>query len=141
MARLGWDAISSGYRSRLERGGITRESYEQGATLSGARGHAATPERPEQAARDNERYRDYLGRRDNAVRLVQRAKESMFSGSERWSASKSLKYINKNLDGTNRTAEQIKRAAAIAAKAANGDMTLDEIRDEYPDIWEMFFYG
>lgn len=59
-ARKQWDSLSSSYRARLERGGITRTSYEQGASLSAARGHHATPERPERAQRDPERYRRYL---------------------------------------------------------------------------------
>lgn len=40
MARAGWDNLSAGYRSRLERGGITREAYSRGDSLSRARGHA-----------------------------------------------------------------------------------------------------
>lgn len=44
--RRNWGDISSNYRTRLERAGITRESYESGASLSAARGHANTPERP-----------------------------------------------------------------------------------------------
>lgn len=39
-----WEALSDSYRSRLERGGITRESYVGGAPLSAARGHASRPD-------------------------------------------------------------------------------------------------
>lgn len=39
MARKGWDALSAGYRRRLERKGVTRESYDSGQSLNAARGH------------------------------------------------------------------------------------------------------
>ena len=141
MVGRNWGSLSPSYRQRLERGGINRADYESGATLSRARGHATTPERPQEAAKDEERYREYLGRRADAVRLIQRAKESMFGTSDKWDASKSLKYINKHLDGTERGAAQIKRAAAIAAQVAEGEIDLDTVREDYPDIWELFFYN
>lgn len=65
MAR-NWDALKPSYRRRLIRKGVTREDYESGVTLSAARGHGQTPERPERAYRNEqsrERYREYLGRR------------------------------------------------------------------------------
>jgi hypothetical protein len=37
-----WDHLTSAYRDRLERKGITRESYLSGAKLSEARGHKYT---------------------------------------------------------------------------------------------------
>ena len=58
-----WEALSPAYRSRLERGGISRSAYEAGASVSAARGHAATPERPERAARNPERYAGYVERK------------------------------------------------------------------------------
>jgi len=38
MARKGWESLSPTYRQRLERGGITRKSYESGTALHAARG-------------------------------------------------------------------------------------------------------
>jgi hypothetical protein len=53
--RRGWDALSAEYRARLERGGITRESYGAGESLRTARGHSpaypAPTERAEIAGR------------------------------------------------------------------------------------------
>lgn len=63
MARRAWESLSPSYRARLERGGITPESYSQGVPLKGARGHAATPERPERAFRHPDLYPQYLRRR------------------------------------------------------------------------------
>jgi len=57
------DSLTPAYRRRLERGGVTRKEYESGASLSGARGHAATPERPTRA--DNKPgYAGYRKRQD-----------------------------------------------------------------------------
>lgn len=44
--RRGWSSLSDSYRARLSRHGITQAKYESGASLSGARGHKATPEHP-----------------------------------------------------------------------------------------------
>lgn len=44
--RKGWSDLSTGYRRRLERDGITRSKYERGTDLGKARGHGRTPEHP-----------------------------------------------------------------------------------------------
>lgn len=54
-----WEALSATYRGRLERGGVTRSAYESGVSLSGARGHAATPERPSRAVKHPAKYQAY----------------------------------------------------------------------------------
>lgn len=63
MARRTWDLLSANYRRRLERNGVTRSAYESGASLSGARGHAKTPERPERARKHPEQYPEYTRKR------------------------------------------------------------------------------
>ena len=71
MRRRAWAALSPAYRTRLERGGITRELYEQGWSLSAARGHAATPERPSRAQGQPARYRGYLvGKGQQTIRVL-----------------------------------------------------------------------
>jgi hypothetical protein len=63
-----WEALSAGQRSRYERHarreGISpdeiRRYYESGGSMSAARGHAQTPERPERAQAQPERHREYL---------------------------------------------------------------------------------
>lgn len=44
--RRNWEVLDDTYRARLERAGITQSAYESGESLSAARGHAHTPERP-----------------------------------------------------------------------------------------------
>ena len=59
-----WDALSPAYRARLERNGVTRQSYTSGAKLAKARGHAKTPEHGvKDAARNPAKYKDYLNKR------------------------------------------------------------------------------
>lgn len=72
--RREWDSLSETYRSRLARGGITREAYEAGAPLSEARGHAKTPEHPKDAYKPKNRER-YVEYRKKAAELVEKAKE------------------------------------------------------------------
>jgi len=67
-----WGSLSSDYRTRLLRKGITQEAYESGASLKAARGHADTPEHPEDAARQPSKYQKY---RQNAIRLQQQVYE------------------------------------------------------------------
>jgi hypothetical protein len=62
--RKGWDSLSSSYRDRLSRKGITRERYERGHKLDVARGHAETPEHGlKQAQKNPVKYRKYLNKR------------------------------------------------------------------------------
>lgn len=63
MARRDWRNLSSGYRQRLIKGGVSRQDYERGISLSAARGHGKTPERPGRATANPERFGDYIGRR------------------------------------------------------------------------------
>jgi hypothetical protein len=42
--RKGWEYLSSTYRQRLERGGVTEDQYRLGGAIHGARGHGSTPE-------------------------------------------------------------------------------------------------
>jgi hypothetical protein len=64
-ARKGWDSLSAGYRKRLERSGISKRDYQNGVSLSRARGHEKTPERPERAykGKNAARYGEYREKR------------------------------------------------------------------------------
>lgn len=63
--RKGWDDLSDSYRKRLERAGIDKKAYTNGNSLSDARGHRNTPERPERAYKGNKtsRYGAYRQKR------------------------------------------------------------------------------
>jgi hypothetical protein len=61
--RKGWENLSAGYRSRLERGGITEELYRRGRTLVKARGHTST-RREAEDKQYNKLLRDYINRQE-----------------------------------------------------------------------------
>ncbi len=71
-ARRQWAELSTAYRRRLERAGISSSSYESGASLQGARGHAATPERPARAERNATVYARYIRARVKPMRVATR---------------------------------------------------------------------
>jgi hypothetical protein len=65
-----WDALSETYRRRLQRAGMSRRLYESGASLQSARGHAATPERPDRAEKNATVYSKYIRARVKPMRVA-----------------------------------------------------------------------
>lgn len=61
-ARKGWDQLSPAYRRRLGKAGVSERDYASGRSIKAARGHAFTPERPRQAARNPEMYPKYVAK-------------------------------------------------------------------------------
>lgn len=96
MPRSSWESLSPSYRARLERGGITRQDYLSGASLSGARGHKATPERPERAEKNPEKYKDYLANRGRLERAVMAKKEGIFGDHHKFRLNRANKNVKKN---------------------------------------------
>ena len=86
-ARKSWKDYSPAYRRRLERQGINSKNYRT-APRAKARGHAQTPERPEQAARNPERYKDYIARRSAEERQLIARKERIFGSSVHYKPSR-----------------------------------------------------
>jgi hypothetical protein len=63
-SRKGWQQLSPGYRTRLQKNGITKSQYESGASIAKARGHQATPEHGiREAIRNPRKYRKYINKR------------------------------------------------------------------------------
>ena len=62
-----WSSLSPAYRKRLAASGVTAREYNRGVIPAGkrtkARGHAKTPEHPERAAKQPERYPEYVTKR------------------------------------------------------------------------------
>lgn len=56
-----WNALSPRYKQRLARHGITEQRYLTGEPLTGARGHARTPEHPGRAT--PAKYPEYVSKR------------------------------------------------------------------------------
>lgn len=70
IARRDWETLSVAYRSRLERAGVSQRLYESGVSLSGARGHTSTPERPARAERNATAYAGYIRARVKPMRVA-----------------------------------------------------------------------
>lgn len=142
MARKGWGQLSSAYRERLERGGISRSSYESGASLARARGHGSTPERQitsveglEQATAG--RYRSYAEVRLDIIDL-----KTQIYGTAGLPESS---YI------AGRMAEMAGKSQATLAKARMyleemliNDYSWDEMQAMYPELeddeWDWLGY-
>jgi hypothetical protein len=86
MARKGWNALSPGYKSRLQKAGITEADYTAGSSITGARGHLHTPERPSQA--NPVKHATYLAERNRLVSRITRKKQHWFGTSPKWNPGK-----------------------------------------------------
>ena len=91
MARKGWDALSPAYRARIEKAGLTRADYEAGTSLTRARGHANTPERP--SSYDPAKYQKYNQERKRLIGLVEQRKQQVFGDRVRWDKGRSDRAI------------------------------------------------
>lgn len=101
MARKGWDSLRPDYRERLERNGVSRQDYEQGASLKKGRGHEKTPERPRYY--DAAKYKEYHQRRSSLEKQLADKKKDLFGnrapdakGRPRWNAERSEQNIREN---------------------------------------------
>jgi hypothetical protein len=95
MARKGWAQLSDAYRKRLERGGISKAQYEAGESLSKARGHGKTPERP-RGKIDAKKYPEYVSKRRELLRKVDERKREVFGDVNRWDAQRSALALRSN---------------------------------------------
>jgi hypothetical protein len=88
-----WHERSPGQIKRLESRGFNASSYAAAtpAERRAAFGHKNTPEHPERASRNPEKYSDYLSRRDALERRVIDLKGQIFSASDKWRADRSAR--------------------------------------------------
>lgn len=120
-----WDALSDNYRGRLERGGIGREAYLGGASLSAARGHRATPEHPRQAERNPAEFRDYIFKRDRLVGDILRAKFALFGSRDKYNAVRSRRNISVDNKGKPRSIASLNRIKDALQAADSWDDIVD----------------
>jgi hypothetical protein len=95
-ARKSWDEYTPDYRKRLERHGITKQNYRDpsaSAKRQTARSHAKTPEHPERAKRNPERYKEYLSLRADETRQVIARKDRLFGDRVKFNSKHSEKYV------------------------------------------------
>lgn len=108
-ARKGWANLSTAQRRRYDRAGITERAYASGASLTAARGHATTPERPARAERHPERYSSYLSR-FKPMRVVSTLGVVIVAGMTR--ADRSL--VGKHANAVRRHIEGMTRPAILS---------------------------
>ena len=122
MSRKGWDSLSGSYRERLERGGVDRAAYGRGESLSSARGHAGTPERPLTSFENPpERYRAYAELR----------KEILALNKEIYGHKETFNSRPENMAGKSRAhLEKVREGLQLMA---DNNWSLTELREEYPE--------
>lgn len=129
-----WQSLSGSYRSRLERAGISQSDYIRGIPLSGARGHARTPERPATAERNPGRYQQYLSNRNSLVNKIQGLKANLFSGRPKWNAQHSRKSIES--DPSTGKPRSIASLRKILAKLEEHDNSRDPFWERWDDVFD-----
>jgi hypothetical protein len=95
MARRGWDSLSDSYRSRLQKGGVSKSDYESGADITSGRGHKFTPEHPERAEKHKDKYKDYLERKQLRQDVARKA-ERMFGDTLKWDRQRFTRNLNRS---------------------------------------------
>jgi len=97
-----WDSLSPAYRARLTRSGISRSQYESGVSLSAARGHARTPEHPQDAYKQSgrQRYKDYRRERHGLVDQVVARKRELWGDRPRWNEDRARQYVSNGVKDT-----------------------------------------
>lgn len=99
--RKPWDSLSTAYRERLSRKGITPQMHAAGESIRAARGHANTPEHPSEAVRHPERFDDYFGERRKLTSRVARRKAQLWGDSHKFNARRSQDIVNMGWEGDN----------------------------------------
>jgi hypothetical protein len=132
-----WEGLSGSYRARLERSGISRADYESGASVSAARGHGATPERPSRATKNPERYPEYVLKKATGEDARRLARETKAIG-KRYSIDDILTIVKPNQRAQYVAGWQIAHAEYIRANkkvspnSAYARSRLDEIEQGNP---------
>src|SRR5690349_17310855 len=132
--RKPWASLSQDYRDRLAHKGITPEMHAAGESIRAARGHARTPEHPQEAEKNPEKFKDYFGERRKLVLQVARRKAQLFGESHKFNRKRSQDIVNMGWQGNNVPSNAKLRWAIEASEYE----LLDEIEsgdEEYSFLW------
>lgn len=88
-----WNSLSSAYRARLLRSGITQETYEAGASLKKARGHSQTPEHPSEAIKQPSKYQRYRLKAKSLQQQVFERKQRLWDSRFKYHDVRSRRYV------------------------------------------------
>ncbi len=120
MARKGWSALSSDYRERLKRAGISQSDYESGRSIIKARGHAHTPERPT-SYKPLPQYQGYQQKYNAALNAFEARKRTLYGAQPKWNPIRSRQ---------NAIAEGLGMARMIELSGMNVREQQDEARKD-----------
>lgn len=142
MAR-NWAGLSSAYRTRLERAGISRSDYESGVSSTKARGHGNTPEHPERAESNPAKYPGYTSAKTQLINDIQWVKRGLFQSTGKFNNGNSKNSIKHDPDtGKLRTIQDLKNILKIAEGLKNGTLTWEQFKGspEWDEYRSAFFY-
>jgi hypothetical protein len=139
-----WETLSAKYRTRLEKGGITKAKYEAGESLKAARGHATTPENAREYHKNPERFKEYRQRRKALVDRVVEKKKQAFEWTLRWNEESSKKFVRNPEYMAKKHGIEVRRATMAQLRMIDG-MTVEQIVDyqyevRQDDDWRFMWY-
>lgn len=130
--RRAWEDLSDGYRARLSRSGVTKRSYESGVDLSGARGHAKTPEHPADYVKNPKRYKEYGETRKGLIAKVKRRKDGLFSDRFKYNKERSMSFV---MNGTEKGSPPTLAQLRWFLNATDEEIEDNIPREETEDSW------
>jgi hypothetical protein len=131
--RKPWASLSVSYRERLARKGITPERHRAGESLSEARGHARTPEHPQQADRDAARFRDWFATRRQLVRRLNQRKAQIWGDSHKYRRYSANKITESGVNG--KTPSNSLLRWALDASLEELELAAESGDDDYGFLW------
>lgn len=121
--RKPWSELSESYRDRLSRKGITPQMHAAGESIRAARGHAKTPEHPQEGLKEPEKFRDWFNERQKLIAIVQKRKAKMFRGSNKYNARNARKYVSEGANNNPPSMKLLRWAATADESELMEDMT------------------
>jgi hypothetical protein len=139
-----WSALSSAYRTRLLRAGVTQKQYEAGASLKAARGHKETPERPMEAIKQPSKYQKYRAKAKGLAQQIEDRKAALWDSRYKYHNARSRSYVQgKEKDVKAPGIRMMLKALAMTDEEWE-DKVLDAAMTEgnggIDDDWKFLFY-
>jgi len=136
-----WENLSTDYRARLQRAGITKRDYESRspelmAKRQAARGHKNTPEHPERAARNPDKFGIYIQTRNELEQSVLARKARLFKDRVRYNAGRSKLNVAKYRP----TVPQMRRFLAANERDIDDFIESILVDGRLPDEWSFLGY-
>jgi hypothetical protein len=157
MTARNWDALGRDQRRRYEKRGITRRDYEAGISLTVARGHGKTPEHPERAEKNPEKYPEYVTaeskakrrerdrllreRKAKIIEFVFKWKRDEFGDTPKWNPRRAYKSVKLDpATGRDRPVKDLIAIEAMVKIAITDGLDYEEITEMDYDQESAFFY-